>query len=85
LEHSSTGELNFGKFCVAINVTLKRNFVYCSVFVHRYRDVEAVIRTECIRELGLWIIKYPDRFLDDIYLRYLGWQLSDKVSEENFQ
>ncbi|CAG8580538.1 761_t:CDS:10 [Paraglomus occultum] len=51
---------------------------FLGAFFDGYRDVEAVIRAECIREMGLWITKYPDRFLDDIYLRYLGWQLSDK-------
>jgi len=63
-------------------MTINKALGTFSVFVHRYRDVEAIIRAECIRELGLWITKYPDRFLDDIYLRYLGWQLSDKVSEK---
>ncbi|CAJ0851497.1 21205_t:CDS:2 [Entrophospora sp. SA101] len=49
-----------------------------SVFMHRYRDVEPVIRSECIKELGVWVIKHPDYFLNDTYIRYLGWQLSDK-------
>jgi cohesin complex subunit SA-1/2 len=50
-----------------------------SVFIHRYRDVEPIIRAECVKELGVWIVKYPDRFLEDKVTRYLGWQLSDKV------
>ncbi|KAG9307285.1 hypothetical protein G9A89_017113 [Geosiphon pyriformis] len=50
------------------------------VFVHRYRDVEAILRAECIKELGHWVSKYDDFFLEDQYLRYLGWQLSDKSS-----
>ncbi|CAG8610701.1 5394_t:CDS:10, partial [Ambispora leptoticha] len=54
------------------------NEFFDCVFVHRYRDVEAMIRAECIKELGLWISKYPELFLDDTYLRYIGWQLSDK-------
>ncbi|CAG8501138.1 5108_t:CDS:10 [Ambispora gerdemannii] len=54
------------------------NEFFDCVFVHRYRDVEALIRAECIKELGLWISKYPELFLDDTYLRYIGWQLSDK-------
>ncbi|CAG8501715.1 4866_t:CDS:10 [Dentiscutata heterogama] len=52
--------------------------LFDSVFVHRYRDVEAIIRAECIKELGIWVSKYPSRFLDDTNIRYLGWQLSDK-------
>ncbi|CAG8765845.1 3133_t:CDS:10, partial [Cetraspora pellucida] len=52
--------------------------LFDSVFVHRYRDVEAIIRAECIKELGVWVVKYPSRFLDDTNIRYIGWQLSDK-------
>ncbi|GAO45762.1 hypothetical protein G7K_0014-t1 [Saitoella complicata NRRL Y-17804] len=47
------------------------------VFVHRYRDVFPQIRTECIRELGGWMLKLPSMFLEGQYLRYLGWVLSD--------
>ncbi|GES75247.1 cohesin subunit [Rhizophagus clarus] len=54
------------------------NDFFNGVFIHRYRDVEAIIRAECVKELGVWIIKYPDRFLEDKVTRYLGWQLSDK-------
>lgn len=57
-------------------------FVYAlrSVFVHRCRDVEAIIRTECIKHLGEWMEQYPSYFLDNNYLRYIGWLLNDKVS-----
>ncbi|KAJ3010569.1 UNVERIFIED_CONTAM: hypothetical protein HDU68_002078, partial [Siphonaria sp. JEL0065] len=48
-----------------------------SVFVHRYRDTDPTIRTECIHALGTWIHKLPSTFLDPTYLRYLGWMLSD--------
>ncbi|CAI2165090.1 10174_t:CDS:10 [Funneliformis geosporum] len=54
------------------------NDFFNGVFIHRYRDVEAIIRAECVKELGVWIVKYPDRFLEDKVTRYLGWQLSDK-------
>ncbi|GBE83439.1 hypothetical protein SCP_0504880 [Sparassis crispa] len=47
------------------------------VFVHRYRDLDASIRTECVRAMGLWFKKYPAHFLDGAYLRYVGWVLSD--------
>jgi hypothetical protein len=30
-------------------------------------------------ELGEWMKSYPMVFLDDIYLKYLGWTLYDKV------
>ncbi|KAJ3180044.1 hypothetical protein HDU87_002267 [Geranomyces variabilis] len=54
------------------------NDLFDSVFVHRYRDTDPAIRTECIAELGIWIQKFPDAFLDPSYLRYIGWMLSDK-------
>lgn len=47
------------------------------VFVHRYRDVDARIRGECVKELGIWMMKLPHVFFEGQYLRYLGWVLSD--------
>ncbi|KAJ7481621.1 hypothetical protein FB451DRAFT_132924 [Mycena latifolia] len=47
------------------------------VFVHRYRDLDPVIRAECILALGTWFTKHPAHFLDATYLRYIGWVLSD--------
>jgi cohesin complex subunit SA-1/2 len=35
----------------------KLSSLYDVVFTHRYRDVDANIRQECIRELGKWIYK----------------------------
>lgn len=48
-----------------------------TVFVHRYRDVDAKIRTECVDALGAWIWNLPTVFMEPGYLRYLGWMLSD--------
>ncbi|PHH69949.1 hypothetical protein CDD80_6343 [Ophiocordyceps camponoti-rufipedis] len=48
-----------------------------TVFVHRYRDVDAKIRTECVEALGSWIWNLPTVFMEPGYLRYLGWMLSD--------
>ncbi|KAJ1546161.1 hypothetical protein HK405_007338, partial [Cladochytrium tenue] len=48
------------------------------IFVHRYRDIDPTIRAECMKELGVWITKFPDLYLDASYLRYVGWMLSDK-------
>ncbi|KND00360.1 uncharacterized protein SPPG_04684 [Spizellomyces punctatus DAOM BR117] len=61
-----------------VKLETQMNDLFDSVFVHRYRDSDPVIRTECIRELGLWIMRFPDMYLDPQYLRYLGWMLSDK-------
>ncbi|CUM56505.1 uncharacterized protein AC631_04628 [Debaryomyces fabryi] len=48
-----------------------------TTFIHRYRDVDASIRQECLRQLGQWMIIYPDFFFQSSYLRYFGWLLSD--------
>lgn len=48
-----------------------------TVFVHRYRDFDARIRTECVEALGNWIWELPTIFMEPSYLRYLGWMLSD--------
>ncbi|KAI9003378.1 hypothetical protein DFJ74DRAFT_436159 [Hyaloraphidium curvatum] len=53
--------------------------IFNGVFVHRYRDVDALIRSDCIRELGAWIKTYPETFLDAQYLRYAGWMMSDRT------
>lgn len=50
------------------------------VFVHRYRDIDARIRTECVEALGSWIFVLPTVFMEPEYLRYLGWLLSDVVA-----
>lgn len=54
--------------------------VFCRLFMHRYRDVDPEIRMACISSLGNWILLYPSLFLQDLYLKYLGWTLNDKVS-----
>ncbi|KAK4979533.1 cohesin complex subunit [Elasticomyces elasticus] len=51
-----------------------------TVFVHRYRDVDAKIRVDCVDALGDWIVTYPDHFFDSTHLRYLGWILSDSAA-----
>ncbi|KAJ7757031.1 hypothetical protein B0H16DRAFT_1371104 [Mycena metata] len=50
------------------------------VFVHRYRDLDPIIRADCILALGTWFTKHPAHFLDATYLRYIGWVLSDGAS-----
>ncbi|KAI7852506.1 hypothetical protein BDC45DRAFT_485358 [Circinella umbellata] len=47
------------------------------VFLHRSRDVESVIRTECIKELCVWIQQYSSHYTDNVYLRHFGWALND--------
>ena len=57
------------------------NFIFKAVFVHRYRDVCSDIRCVCIAELGEWMKRCPSKFLDDTFLKYIGWTLYDKQGE----
>lgn len=52
--------------------------IFTGLFVHRYRDIDPNIRTSCIQSLGAWILSYPSLFLQDLYLKYLGWTMNDK-------
>ncbi|KAK9458515.1 STAG domain-containing protein [Lipomyces oligophaga] len=51
--------------------------LFQTIFVHRYQDIDPKIRTECIKELGTWMVTLPDTFFEGSYLRYMGWMLSD--------
>lgn len=61
-----------------IDELLRDNFD--TVFVHRYRDVDPKIRSECMAALGRWIRGYREMFFEGQYIRYLGWVLSDTVA-----
>eukprot|EP00850_Spirogloea_muscicola_P001107 SM000004S14977 [mRNA] locus=s4:522604:529013:- [translate_table: standard] len=52
--------------------------LFKGLFMHRYRDVFPSVRAECIGCLGHWIVTLPSLFLQDLYLKYLGWTLNDK-------
>ncbi|GJW06511.1 sister-chromatid cohesion protein 3 [Tanacetum coccineum] len=52
--------------------------IFTRLFVRRYRDLDPDIRMSCIQSLGAWIVSYPSLFLQDLYLKYLGWTLNDK-------
>ena len=51
-----------------------------TVWVHRYRDVDPRLRTDCTTALGVWMQTCPDIFFTAEYLRYFGWLLSDTSS-----
>lgn len=57
------------------NITLTR-----SMFVHRVRDADPAIRTECLRELGVWAKKYGQMYIDIQYLNYFTRGCNDPVS-----
>lgn len=52
---------------------------FSGVFVHRYRDIDVTIRTMTMDALGKWLVSYPELFLQDSFLKYPGWCLSDKA------
>ena len=56
-----------------------------TIFIHRYRDIDPHIRTECAEALGTWILTYPDVFFDNSHLRYLGFVLSDSHAHVRLQ
>lgn len=43
-------------------------------------DVLPEIRSICVEELGLWMKLYSSAFLNDSYLKYMGWMMNDKVN-----
>ncbi|XP_063045906.1 cohesin subunit SA-2 isoform X2 [Engraulis encrasicolus] len=57
------------------------NAIFKGVFIHRYRDAIAEIRAICIEEIGVWMKMYSDAFLNDSYLKYVGWTMHDKQGE----
>lgn len=51
-----------------------------TAFIHRYRDIDPLIRQDCINALCYWMTKFPEFFFQSSYLRYFGWLLSDPTS-----
>lgn len=54
-----------------------RTFSHISCVIDR--DAIAEIRAICIEEIGVWMKMYSDAFLNDSYLKYVGWTLHDRV------
>ena len=71
------GALNARK----IELTIMLSCMFKSLFVYRYRDCVPEIRAVCIYEIGIWMKKFANPFLDDSYLEYIGWTLNDKVAD----
>uniref|UniRef100_A0A3B5MM76 Cohesin subunit SA n=1 Tax=Xiphophorus couchianus TaxID=32473 RepID=A0A3B5MM76_9TELE len=55
--------------------------IFKGVFLKRYRDMLPEIRAVCMEELGLWMKLYSSSFLNDSYLKYMGWMMHDKVPD----
>lgn len=49
------------------------------VAAHRFRDISGEIRALVISGLGSWIAAHPAAYLQDMYLKYIAWALSDRV------
>ncbi|KAG7748976.1 hypothetical protein KL912_002038 [Ogataea haglerorum] len=52
--------------------------IFNTTFAHRYRDTDPQIRQECVKHLSHWIDLYPEFFFESIYIRYLGWLMTDQ-------
>lgn len=52
--------------------------MYRVIFSHRYKDSSETIRAVCIHYLGELICSNPTLLLKDEYLKYVGWNLSDR-------
>ncbi|XP_053319856.1 cohesin subunit SA-3 [Spea bombifrons] len=61
------------------------NGLFKGVFVHRYRDVVPDIRAFCMEELVNWIRTHSQSFLNDSYMKYVGWTLHDKQGHVRLQ
>lgn len=57
------------------------DIIFKGVFLKRYRDVLPEIRSICMEELGLWMKLYSSAFLNDSYLKYMGWMMHDKLPD----
>lgn len=46
-------------------------------FVHRFKDVDELIRSDSMLHLATWIENNPEYFMKVTFLKYFGWLLSD--------
>ena len=51
--------------------------IFASVFVHRSKDSREDVRSRCMTHLGELIMAWPEKYLVDDYLKYIGWTLTD--------
>ena len=50
-----------------------------AVTAQRFRDVSPEVRAVAIEGIGAWLCADPAGFLQDNYLKYVAWALSDRV------
>ena len=68
----------FFSFVPSMCISVERNGVY-KFYVCLCRDTQPDIRSICMAEIGVWMKRYPAMFLDDSYLKYVGWTMYDRV------
>ena len=56
------------------------NNIFQAVSAKRFRDVAPDIRALVIQGIAHWTTSLPADFLQDQYLKYVAWALSDRVS-----
>ena len=39
------------------------------------------VRVKCVQTIGKLVMEYSSKFLDNSYLKYIGWALYDKVAD----
>lgn len=49
------------------------------MFVHRVRDSDAAIRQDCLKELGVWVRTYSEKFMTGAFLVYFSRGCNDPV------
>uniref|UniRef100_A0A3B4YMI1 Cohesin subunit SA n=1 Tax=Seriola lalandi dorsalis TaxID=1841481 RepID=A0A3B4YMI1_SERLL len=64
-----------------VEIESMMDIIFKGVFLKRYRDVLPEIRSICVEELGLWMKLYSSVFLNDSYLKYMGWMMNDKIPD----
>lgn len=56
-----------------------------TTFIHRFKDIDPIIRADSMSSLGEWMDIYPEFFFKVTYLKYLGWVLSDENNQVRVQ
>ncbi|OQR87040.1 cohesin subunit [Achlya hypogyna] len=74
-EMKSSYDVQRKKLLAAVDLLFK------GVVVHRYRDIMFEVRVASVEALGVWIERMPTVFLEDNYLKYMGWMLNDKAAK----
>lgn len=70
---TTVSEIQDGKTVIESNID---NIVKLC-FVHRFKDVDDLIRAESMLHLAIWLENYPEYFFKVTFLKYFGWLLSD--------